>query len=163
MPGPLFTHHSTFYHASESVFPVMQLWSSCIAWHCLLQVRSMKDNVGEKAQATPSTAVQMSGLNAVPIAGDDFTVAASLDEVGLYPIALPSSLRSTVLSGSKMPQPTAAALAELCSDSPSLHSWARHNRRCCCNVRICSSVSGLAGCADSFCSFTLQLATMAYG
>lgn len=47
----------------------------------LLQVRSMKDNVGEKALATPSTAVQMSGLNAVPIAGDDFIVAASLDEV----------------------------------------------------------------------------------
>ena len=47
----------------------------------MLQVRSMKDNVGEKAQATPSTAVQMSGLNAVPIAGDDFSVAASLDEV----------------------------------------------------------------------------------
>ena len=63
----------------------------------LLQVRSMKDNAGDKAEATPSTAVQMSGLNAVPIAGDDFTVAASLDEVQfcfcpeLHPrISLPS-------------------------------------------------------------------------
>ena len=45
----------------------------------------MKDNVGEKAQATPSTAVQMTGLNAVPVAGDDFTVAGSLDEVTLCP------------------------------------------------------------------------------
>ena len=81
----------------------------------------MKDNVGEKAQALPSTAVQMSGLNAVPIAGDDFTVAASLDEVGLCPIALPSSLRCTILSVAGTRQPTAAALAELCSDSLAVH------------------------------------------
>lgn len=54
----------------------------------------MKDNVGEKAQATPSTAVQMSGLNAVPVAGDDFIVAASLDEVTHRPFctALMSAL-----------------------------------------------------------------------
>ena len=47
-----------------------------------LQVRSMKDNVGDQEEATASTAVQMAGLNAVPVAGDDFTVATSLDEVG---------------------------------------------------------------------------------
>lgn len=41
----------------------------------------MKDNIGDKQAATPSTAVQMTGLNAVPTAGDDFNVAASLDEV----------------------------------------------------------------------------------
>lgn len=44
------------------------------------KVRSMKDNYGDKETASPSTAVQMSGLNAVPIAGDDFSVATSLDE-----------------------------------------------------------------------------------
>lgn len=53
----------------------------------------MKDNVGEKALASPSTAVQMSGLNAVPIAGDDFTVAASLDEVTFVHTVLPSLMR----------------------------------------------------------------------
>ena len=41
----------------------------------------MKDNVGDQEEATASTAVQMAGLNAVPVAGDDFTVATSLDEV----------------------------------------------------------------------------------
>ena len=41
----------------------------------------MKDNFGDKDAATPSTAVQMSGLNMVPIAGDDFIVAKTLDEV----------------------------------------------------------------------------------
>ena len=41
----------------------------------------MKDNYGEKETATPSTAVQMSGFSAVPVAGDDFSVATSLDEV----------------------------------------------------------------------------------
>lgn len=46
-----------------------------------MQVRSMKDNFGDKDAATPSTAVQMSGLNMVPIAGDDFIVAKTLDEV----------------------------------------------------------------------------------
>ena len=49
-----------------------------------LQVRSMKDNFGDKDAATPSTAVQMSGLNSVPIAGDDFTVAKSLEEVSCH-------------------------------------------------------------------------------
>ena len=48
----------------------------------------MKDNVGEKAEATPSTAVQMSGLNAVPVAGDDFIVAPSLDEVRPAPASI---------------------------------------------------------------------------
>ena len=45
----------------------------------------MKDNYGDKETASPSTAVQMSGLNAVPIAGDDFSVATSLDEVSFEP------------------------------------------------------------------------------
>jgi translation initiation factor IF-2 len=45
----------------------------------------MKDNYGDKESASPSTAVQMSGLNAVPIAGDDFSVATSLDEVSFEP------------------------------------------------------------------------------
>ena len=47
----------------------------------LLQVRSMKDNYGDKEEAGPSTAVQMTGLSAVPVAGDDFNVSPSLDEV----------------------------------------------------------------------------------
>ena len=47
----------------------------------VVQVRSMKDNFGDKVAATPSTAVQMSGLHVVPVAGDDFTVAKTLDEV----------------------------------------------------------------------------------
>ena len=51
----------------------------------MFQVRSMKDNHGDKETASPSTAVQMSGLNAVPIAGDDFSVATSLDEVSFEP------------------------------------------------------------------------------
>ena len=59
----------------------LQLEAGSMHEPVLLQVRSMKDNAGDKTEATPSTAVQMSGLNAVPIAGDDFTVAASLDEV----------------------------------------------------------------------------------
>ena len=41
----------------------------------------MKDNFGDKVAATPSTAVQMSGLHVVPVAGDDFIVAKTLDEV----------------------------------------------------------------------------------
>lgn len=41
----------------------------------------MKDNFGDKDAAVPSTAVQMSGLHVVPIAGDDFVVAKTLDEV----------------------------------------------------------------------------------
>ncbi len=45
----------------------------------------MKDNYGDKETASPSTAVQMSGLSAVPIAGDDFSVATSLDEVSCEP------------------------------------------------------------------------------
>ena len=44
----------------------------------------MKDNFGDKDAATPSTAVQMSGLNSFPIAGDDFVVAKSLEEVCLH-------------------------------------------------------------------------------
>ena len=47
----------------------------------VFQVRSMKDNFGDKVAATPSTAVQMSGLHVVPVAGDDFIVAKTLDEV----------------------------------------------------------------------------------
>lgn len=61
----------------------------------------MKDNVGEKADATPSTAVQMSGLNAVPVAGDDFVVATSLDEV--RPV---SGLPAVCPIACDMPQPT---------------------------------------------------------
>lgn len=44
------------------------------------KVRSMKDNYGDKEEAGPSTAVQMTGLSAVPVAGDDFNVSPSLDE-----------------------------------------------------------------------------------
>ncbi len=46
----------------------------------------MKDNYGDKEEASPSTAVQMSGLSAVPIAGDDFSCAGSLDEVCLHAV-----------------------------------------------------------------------------
>lgn len=73
----------------------------------------MKDNVGDRAQATPSTAVQMSGLNAVPIAGDDFTVAASLDEVTPCPSCMHSSVFQ--LTVAVMPYLVAASLAEVYS------------------------------------------------
>ena len=55
----------------------------------------MKDNYGDKETASPSTAVQMSGLNAVPIAGDDFSVATSLDEVSFEPHLMSHSVTCT--------------------------------------------------------------------
>ena len=45
----------------------------------------MKDDRGKEKQiATASIAVSMMGLNAVPMAGDDFRLATSLEEVCAY-------------------------------------------------------------------------------
>ena len=41
----------------------------------------MQDNFGECTEAGPSRAVQMIGLNHVPVAGDEFIVLPSIDEV----------------------------------------------------------------------------------
>lgn len=46
-----------------------------------VQVRSMRDSLGSVTAASPSFAVQMVGLNALPVAGDDFVVCASDSEV----------------------------------------------------------------------------------
>jgi translation initiation factor IF-2 len=40
----------------------------------VLQVRSLAESTGDVDSATPSLAVQMVGLNAVPTAGDEFYV-----------------------------------------------------------------------------------------
>ena len=42
----------------------------------VLQVRSLAESTGDVESATPSLAVQMVGLNAVPTAGDEFYVCA---------------------------------------------------------------------------------------
>jgi hypothetical protein len=42
----------------------------------VLQVRSLAESTGDVDSATPSLAVQMVGLNAVPTAGDEFYVCA---------------------------------------------------------------------------------------
>ena len=47
----------------------------------LVQARSMQDNIGDCTEAGPSRAVQMIGLNNVPVAGDEFIVLPSIDEV----------------------------------------------------------------------------------
>lgn len=39
-----------------------------------MQVKSLTDNIGVVQEATPSLAVQMAGLNSVPVAGDEFYV-----------------------------------------------------------------------------------------
>ena len=46
-----------------------------------VQARSMQDNIGDCTEAGPSRAVQMIGLNHVPVAGDEFIVLPSIDEV----------------------------------------------------------------------------------
>ena len=51
-----------------------------------MQVRSMRESRGEVTEAGPSIAVQMVGLNTVPIAGDEFCVCGSEQEVRPCPI-----------------------------------------------------------------------------
>lgn len=77
--------------ASLSVAVLMQLASFRLAWtfpslcHPLalkrgvarLQVRQLSDSAGDTSVAGPSIAVQMIGLNAVPVAGDEFCVCES--------------------------------------------------------------------------------------
>ena len=46
-----------------------------------LQVRTMRESKGEVTEAGPSIAVQMVGLNAVPVAGDEFSVCSTEQEV----------------------------------------------------------------------------------
>ena len=46
-----------------------------------LQVRSLRESRGDCAEAGPSIAVQMVGLNGVPTAGDEFAVCESEQEV----------------------------------------------------------------------------------
>lgn len=48
---------------------------------CVHQVRSLRESRGDVEEAGPSIAVQMVGLNAVPVAGDEFTVCSSEQEV----------------------------------------------------------------------------------
>jgi len=45
----------------------------------------MSDSAGETAEAGPSIAVQMVGLNAVPVAGDEFTVCETEQQVSRAP------------------------------------------------------------------------------
>jgi translation initiation factor IF-2 len=45
------------------------------------QVRSLRESSGEVTKAGPSIAVQMVGLNSVPVAGDEFAVCANEQEV----------------------------------------------------------------------------------
>lgn len=44
----------------------------------------MQDNIGDCTEAGPSRAVQMIGLNNVPVAGDEFIVLPSIDEVSCH-------------------------------------------------------------------------------
>lgn len=46
-----------------------------------MQVRSMRESRGDVTEAGPSIAVQMVGLNTVPVAGDEFCVCTSEQEV----------------------------------------------------------------------------------
>ena len=87
----------------------------------MFQVRSMKDNYGDKEAASPSTAVQMSGLSAVPIAGDDFSVATSLDEVSFEPHLMSHSV--TWVSQD--------------STDPLIHSWTDQSHLECIHVVRC--------------------------
>ena len=48
--------------------------SGVVPW---LQVRQLSDSAGDTSEAGPSIAVQMIGLNAVPVAGDEFCVCES--------------------------------------------------------------------------------------
>lgn len=41
----------------------------------------MRDSLGQVSEAMPSIAVQMTGLNSLPAAGDDFIVCATEAEV----------------------------------------------------------------------------------
>lgn len=86
--------------AAVTFLPVWYL--SSLSSLMLVQVRSMKDNYGDKEEAGPSTAVQMTGLSAVPVAGDDFNVSPSLDEVCYYTQLMPcmQSLGDSFLSKS---------------------------------------------------------------
>ena len=47
----------------------------------MLQVRTMRESRGDVTEAGPSIAVQMVGLNSVPVAGDEFSVCSSEQEV----------------------------------------------------------------------------------
>ena len=55
------------------------LWGLCAAR--AVQVRTMRESKGEVTEAGPSIAVQMVGLNAVPVAGDEFSVCSTEQEV----------------------------------------------------------------------------------
>lgn len=50
-----------------------------------VQVRQLSNSAGETEEAGPSIAVQMIGLNAVPVAGDEFVVCETEQEVPLRP------------------------------------------------------------------------------
>jgi hypothetical protein len=45
----------------------------------------MESSAGDMLEAGPSIAVQMVGLNSVPVAGDEFYVCENESEVGLCP------------------------------------------------------------------------------
>ena len=57
----------------------------------VLQVRTMRESRGDVTEAGPSIAVQMVGLNTVPIAGDEFCVCSSEQEV-CPSLTIPTSL-----------------------------------------------------------------------
>lgn len=67
--------------------PLTKLWLKPylkLEWCIFLQVRSIWNQAGEVEEAGPSIAVQMVGLNAVPVAGDEFFVCATEQEVSFF-------------------------------------------------------------------------------
>jgi hypothetical protein len=77
-----------------------------------LQVRSLRESRGDVAEAGPSIAVQMIGLNGVPTAGDEFAVCESEQEV-CAAHALPALLQPASLFTRSKRQSTTVALASL--------------------------------------------------
>ena len=51
-----------------------------------MQVRQLSDSAGDTSEAGPSIAVQMIGLNAVPVAGDEFCVCESEQQARQTPL-----------------------------------------------------------------------------
>ncbi|KAK9804511.1 hypothetical protein WJX73_001629 [Symbiochloris irregularis] len=61
------------------------------------KVRSMQDSLGSVSAASPSFAVQMVGLNALPVAGDDFVVCGSDSEARKKAAEVESRIRQSRL------------------------------------------------------------------
>ncbi len=75
-----FAQHASTYCLGHAMWAALK----CRIELCV-QVRQLSDSTGETEEAGPSIAVQMIGLNAVPVAGDEFVVCETEQEVPLRP------------------------------------------------------------------------------